>query len=74
MSAGAARDLSTETEALRLHSVLIAAVLLLLVLWLHLLSALFAGLAGYALYRRVRAFTGPMHGDWHIRAVRWFAC
>jgi predicted PurR-regulated permease PerM len=59
------------TESLRLRSVLVAAVVLLGVLWLHLLSALFAGLAGYVLYRRVRTFTGPEQGSWTARAVRW---
>jgi predicted PurR-regulated permease PerM len=41
------------------------------VLRLHLLSALFAGLAGYVLYRRVRDFTGPAQGSWRRRALRW---
>jgi len=40
-------------------------------LWLNLLSALFAGLAGFVLYRRVRAFTGPAQGSWKRRALRW---
>src|SRR3954469_4998209 len=69
---------STETSApalvpepLRLRAVLIGAGVLLGILWIHLLSALFAGLAGYVLYRRVRAFTGPAHGAWHKRALRW---
>jgi len=42
-------------EALHLRSVLIAAAALLGVLWLHLISALLAGLAGFVLYRWVRA-------------------
>jgi predicted PurR-regulated permease PerM len=63
--------LPPEAEALRLRAVLIAAVVLLAVVWLHLLSALFAGLAGYVLYLRVRAFTGPAGGSWNVRAVRW---
>jgi predicted PurR-regulated permease PerM len=58
-------------EALRLRSILIAAAVLLGVLWLHLLSAVFAGLAGYVLYRKVRAFTGRAHGSWRKRTVRW---
>src|SRR4051794_16298329 len=58
-------------EQLRLRAVLIAAVVLLGLLYLHLLSALFAGLAGYVLYRRVRDFTGPAQGAWHKRALRW---
>jgi predicted PurR-regulated permease PerM len=58
-------------EALRLRSIVLAAIALLAVLWLHLLSALFAGLTGYALYRAVRDFTGPVHGSWAIRALRW---
>jgi predicted PurR-regulated permease PerM len=58
-------------EALRLRSIVIAAIALLAVLWLNLLSALFAGLAGFALYHRVRAFTGPAQGSWQTRAVRW---
>jgi predicted PurR-regulated permease PerM len=58
-------------EHLRLRSVLVAAAVLLAILWLHLLSSLFAGLAGYVLYRRVRAFTGAVHGSWGKRAVRW---
>jgi predicted PurR-regulated permease PerM len=44
-------------EALHLRSVLIAAAALLGVLWLHLISALMAGLAGFVLYRWVRAHT-----------------
>jgi predicted PurR-regulated permease PerM len=59
------------TEQLRLRSILIAAAVLLGVLWVNLLSALFAGLAGYVLYRRVREFTGPAHGSWSKRALRW---
>lgn len=58
-------------EHLRLRAVLIGAAVLLGVLYLHLISALFAGLAGYVLYRRVRDFTGPAHGAWHKRALRW---
>jgi predicted PurR-regulated permease PerM len=44
-------------EALHLRSVLIAAIALLAVLWLHLISALLAGLGGFVLYRWVRAHT-----------------
>ena len=69
---------STETaptplvpEPLRLRAVLATAAVLLGILWLHLLSALFAGLAGYVLYRRVRSFTGPAHGSWEKRTLRW---
>jgi predicted PurR-regulated permease PerM len=69
---------STETaatelvpEPLRLRAVLVAAAVLLGILWVHLLSALFAGLGGYVLYRRVRNFTGPAHGAWHKRTLRW---
>jgi predicted PurR-regulated permease PerM len=40
---------------LHLRSVLIAALALLAVLWLHLISALMAGLGGFVLYRWVRA-------------------
>ena len=58
-------------EHLRLRAVLAMAAVLLGILWLHLLSALFAGLAGYVLYRRVRAFTGPAQGSWQKRALRW---
>lgn len=58
-------------DALRLRSILFAAAALLALLWLHLLSALFAGLAGFVLYRRVRAFTGPAGGSWKKKAVRW---
>ncbi len=58
-------------EALRLRSIVLAAAALLLVLWLNLLSALFAGLAGFVLYRRVRAFTGPTQGSWRRRTLRW---
>lgn len=58
-------------EALRLRSILVAAAVLLGILWLHLLSAVFAGLAGYVLYRKVRAFTGSAHGSWHTQALRW---
>lgn len=56
---------------LQLRSIFIAAAALLALLWLHLLSALFAGLAGYALYVRVRAFTGPAGGSAGKRVVRW---
>jgi predicted PurR-regulated permease PerM len=63
--------LQPDAEALRLRSLLVGAAVLIAVLWLHLLSALFAGLAGYVLYRRVRSFTGAEHGSWGIRAVRW---
>jgi predicted PurR-regulated permease PerM len=63
--------LPSQLEALRLRSILIAAAVLLGVLWLHLLSAVFAGLAGYVLYRKVAAFTGPEQGSWRTRAVRW---
>lgn len=58
-------------EHLRLRAILIAAATLLGVLYLHLLPALFAGLAGFVLYRRVRDFTGPAHGAWHKRGLRW---
>ena len=58
-------------ERLRLRSILIAAAVLLGLLWLNLLSALFAGLAGFVLYRRVRDFTGPAQGSWGKRALRW---
>ena len=58
-------------EHLRLRAVLVASAVLLGILWLHLLSALFAGLAGYVLYRRVRNFTGPAQGSWGKRTVRW---
>jgi predicted PurR-regulated permease PerM len=68
----------TETTApelahghLRLRGVLAMAVVLLGILWLHLLSATFAGLAGYVLYRRVRRFTGPAQGSWQKRTFRW---
>jgi predicted PurR-regulated permease PerM len=44
-------------EALHLRSVLIAALALLAVLWLHLISALMAGLGGFVLYRWVRSRT-----------------
>src|SRR4051794_22839113 len=54
-------------EHLRLRALLIASVVLLGILYLQLLSALFAGLAGYVLYRRVRDFTGPAQGAWHKR-------
>jgi predicted PurR-regulated permease PerM len=60
-----------ETERLRLRSVLIAGAALVGLLWLDLLSALFAGLAGFVLYRRVRSFTGPAHGSLARRAARW---
>lgn len=61
----------TVDPALRLRGVLAAAAALLAILWLHLLSALFAGLAGYVLYRRVWAFTGPAYGSWPRRARQW---
>jgi predicted PurR-regulated permease PerM len=63
--------LTPAAEALRLRSVLVGAAALLALLWLKLLSALFAGLAGYVLYRRVRNFTGPAHGSLGKRALRW---
>ena len=44
-------------EALHLRSVLIAVLALLAVLWLHLISALMAGLGGFVLYRWTRAHT-----------------
>jgi predicted PurR-regulated permease PerM len=59
------------TERQHLHSVLMFGALLLAVLWLHLLSALYAGLAGYALYRIVRRFTGVELGSLRKRVVRW---
>jgi predicted PurR-regulated permease PerM len=59
------------TEPLRLRSIVIAGAALLALLWLHLLSAVFAGLAGYVLYHRVHAFTGPASGSWKVRTVRW---
>jgi hypothetical protein len=59
------------TEKLRLRSILLASLVLLGVLYLHLLSALFAGLAGFVLYRRVRDFTGPAKGSLWNRALRW---
>ena len=69
---------STETapshlvpENLRLRAVLIAAAVLLGALWLNLLSALVAGLAGFVLYRRVQNFTGPAQGSWGTRTLRW---
>lgn len=58
-------------EQLRLRSILVFGVALLAVLWLHLLSALFAGLTGFVLYQAVRRFTGPEHGSWKIRTLRW---
>jgi predicted PurR-regulated permease PerM len=58
------------TERLRLRSIVIFGLVLLGVLWLHLLSAVFAGLAGFVLYRRVRDYTGPAH-SWRKRALRW---
>ena len=58
-------------ESLRLRSIVLFAAALLLLLWLNLLSALFAGLAGFVLYRRVRTFTGPAQGSWKRRALRW---
>jgi predicted PurR-regulated permease PerM len=65
------RHLPPAIEHLRLRSILFAAVALLGLLWLHLLSALFAGLAGYALYHRVRSFTGPVGGSWKKKTMRW---
>jgi predicted PurR-regulated permease PerM len=59
------------TDQLRLRSILVAGAALLALLWLHLLSALFAGLAGFVLYRAVRNFTGPAGGSWKKRAIRW---
>jgi len=56
---------------LRLRSILLTAGALLAILWLHLLSALFAGLAGFVLYLAVRRFTGPAGGSWKKRALRW---
>jgi predicted PurR-regulated permease PerM len=59
-----------DTERLRLRSIVIVAAALLAVLWLHLLWAVFAGLTGFVLYRRVRSFTGPEH-SWQKRVLRW---
>ena len=67
----APRELDPEQLRLRLRAVLAMAAVLLTLLYLHLLSALFAGLAGFVLYRRVREFTGPAHGSWKKRALRW---
>ncbi|HEX2546975.1 MAG TPA: hypothetical protein VHL79_18985, partial [Ramlibacter sp.] len=71
MHARPEEELLIATEALRLRSVLVAAAVLIGILWLHLLSAVFSGLAGYVLYRRVRSFTGPTDRSWQTRAVRW---
>lgn len=59
------------TGQLRVRSILLAAIALLALLHLHLLSSLFAGLTGFVLYRRIRAFTGPAGGNWRTRAIRW---
>jgi predicted PurR-regulated permease PerM len=59
------------SERLRLRSILLAGAALLAVLWLHLLSALFAGLTGFVLYRSVRRFTGAAGGSWQKRTLRW---
>jgi len=59
------------TGQLRVRSILLAAVALLILLHLHLLSSLFAALTGFVLYRRIRSFTGPAGGTWRTRAVRW---
>jgi predicted PurR-regulated permease PerM len=59
------------TGQLRVRSILVAATALLVLLHLHLLSALFAGLTGFVLYRRIRTFTGPAGGSWKTRGVRW---
>jgi predicted PurR-regulated permease PerM len=59
------------TDQLRLRSILLAAATLLAILWLHLLSALFAGLAGFVLYRAVRNYTGPAGSSFKKRAMRW---
>ncbi|HET8744168.1 MAG TPA: AI-2E family transporter [Ramlibacter sp.] len=64
-------ETTPELERLRLRSIVVAAVALIGVLYLHLLSALFAGLAGFVLYRRVRDFTGPAQGSWKTRTLRW---
>ncbi|GAB3663926.1 AI-2E family transporter [Ramlibacter alkalitolerans] len=64
-------ETTPELERLRLRSIAVAALALVGVLYLHLLSALFAGLAGFVLYRRVRDFTGPAQGSWKTRALRW---
>jgi len=64
-------ETTPELERLRLRSIAVAAVVLLGVLHLNLLSALFAGLAGFVLYRRVRDFTGPAQGSLLTRALRW---
>jgi predicted PurR-regulated permease PerM len=64
-------ETTPELERLRLRSIVVAAVVLLGLLYLNLLSALFAGLAGFVLYRRVRDFTGPAQGSWSTRALRW---
>jgi len=64
-------ETTPELERLRLRSIVVASVALLGVLYLHLLSALFAGLAGFVLYRRVRDFTAAAQGSWRRRALRW---
>jgi predicted PurR-regulated permease PerM len=58
-------------DQLRVRSIVAFGAVLLAVLWLHLLSALYAGLAGYVLYRAVRKFTGPAQGSWKTRTLRW---
>jgi predicted PurR-regulated permease PerM len=46
-----------DAAALHLRSVLIASIVLLGLLWLHLVTALLAGLGGYVLYRWVHGLT-----------------
>ena len=56
-------------EALHGRSVLLAALALLAVLWLHLMPALFAGLGGFVLYRWIRAKAVAYTASWKSRPL-----
>lgn len=58
------------SEQLHLRSLLLASAVLLAVLWLHLISALLAGLGGFVLYRWTRARTSAYTGPWSSRPLR----
>lgn len=56
-------------EALHGRSVLVAALALLGVLWLHLMPALFAGLGGFVLYRWIRGKARAYTASWKSRPL-----
>jgi predicted PurR-regulated permease PerM len=57
------------TDELHLRSLLITALALLGVLWLHLLTSLLAGLGGFVLYRWIRSATRDYAAPWKSRPL-----